>query len=145
MNQSNLLYSNNYLNIYLNSKYIYWKSHATSCEDKDLNELISVSNTILDKLYTEKKMIGMIWDMTSTQVLSPKQINNITKFITGRTDKNDAITIASLIIINNSFIRNLINIGLKLCPPKSRPVIITDTYDKAIEIIEYHRQLLSEK
>ena len=70
--------------------------------------------------------------------------NKITKFITGRTDKNDAITIASLIIINNAFIRNLINIGLKLCPPKKRPVIITDTYDKAVEIIEYHRNLLAE-
>jgi hypothetical protein len=144
MNESNLLYSNNYVNIYLNSKYIYWKSHATKCADKDLDELIAVSNTILDKLFIEKKMIGMIWDMTSTQILSPKQINNITKFITGRTDKNDSITIASLIIINNSFVRNLISIGLKICPPKKRPVIITDTYDKAIEIIEYHRNLLTE-
>ena len=144
MNESNLLYSNNYVNVYLNSKYIYWKSYSVSCKDKDLDDLITVSNTILDKLYSEKKMIGMIWDMTSTQILSPKQINKITKFITGRTDKNDAITIASIIVINNSFIRNLINIGLKICPPKKRPVIITDTYDKAVEIIEYHRNLLTE-
>lgn len=144
MNESNLLYSNNFVNIYLNSKYIYWKSHSVSCTDKDLDDLITVSNTILDKLYSEKKMIGMIWDVTSTQILSPKQINKITNFITGRSDKNDSITIASLIIINNSFIRNLINIGLKICPPKKRPVIITDIYDKAVEIIEYHRNLLTE-
>ena len=89
-------------------------------------------------------MIGLIWDMRSTQILTTKQVSRITKFISGRTEKNDAITIASLVIIENPIIRNLFNIGLTICPPKSRPVIVTHTFDKAVEIIEYHRNLLSE-
>lgn len=144
MEESKLLYSNNYINIYMNSKYIHWKSHNTKCTIQDIDELIKVSNTILDKLYDEKKMIGLIWDMRSTQILTPNQVSRITKFISGRTEKNDAITIASLVIIENPIIRNLFNIGLTICPPKSRPVIVTHTLDKAVEIIEYHRNLLSE-
>lgn len=144
MEESKLLYSNNYINIYMNSKYIHWKSHNTKCTIQDINELIEVSSTILDKLYDEKKMIGLIWDMRSTQILTPNQVSRITKFISGRTEKNDAITIASLVIIENPIIRNLFNIGLTICPPKSRPVIVTHTLDKAVEIIEYHRNLLSE-
>ena len=144
MEESKLLYSNNYINIYMNSKYIHWESHNTKCTSEELDQLIEVSNTILDKLYNEKKMIGLIWDMRSTQTLSPSQISKITNFVSGRTEKNDAITIASLVIIENPIIRNLFNIGLKICPPKSRPVIITHTHDKAVEIIEYHRNFLSE-
>ena len=144
MEESKLLYSNNYINIYINSKYIHWKSHNTKCTSEELDQLIQVSNTILDKLYNEKKMIGLIWDMRSTQTLSPKHVSQITNFVSGRTKKNDAITIASVIIIENSIIRNLFNIGLTICPPKSRPVIVTHTFDKAVEIIEYHRNLLSE-
>ena len=144
MEESKLLYSNNYINIYMNSKYIHWKSHNTKCTIQDIDELIKVSSTILDKLYDEKKMIGLIWDMRSTQILTPNQVSRITKFISGRTEKNDAITIASLVIIENPIIRNLFNIGLTICPPKSRPVIVTHTLDKAVEIIEYHRNLLSE-
>ncbi len=144
MEESKLLYSNNYINIYMNSKYIHWKSHNTKCTIQDIDELIEVSSTILDKLYDEKKMIGLIWDMRSTQILTPNQVSRITKFISGRTEKNDAITIASLVIIENPIIRNLFNIGLTICPPKSRPVIVTHTLDKAVEIIEYHRNLLSE-
>ena len=89
-------------------------------------------------------MIGLIWDMRSTQTLTPSQISKITNFVSGRTEKNDAITIASIVIIENPIIRNLFNIGLTICPPKSRPVIITHTFDKAVEIIEYHKNLLSE-
>lgn len=144
MEEGKLLYSNNYINIYMNSKYIHWKSHNTKCTIQDIDELIKVSSTILDKLYDEKKMIGLIWDMRSTQILTPNQVSRITKFISGRSDKNDAITIASLVIIENPIIRNLFNIGLTICPPKSRPVIVTHTLDKAVEIIEYHRNLLSE-
>ena len=144
MDESKLLYSNNYINIYMNSKYIHWKSHNTKCTVQELDQLIEVSNTILDKLYNEKKMIGLIWDMRSTQTLTPNQISKITNFVSGRTEKNDAITIASVVIIENPIIRNLFNIGLTICPPKSRPVIITHTHDKAVEIIEYHRNLLSE-
>ena len=144
MDESKLLYSNNYINIYMNSKYIHWKSHNTKCTVQEIDELIQVSNAILDKLYNEKKMIGLIWDMRSTQTLTPNQISKITNFVSGRTEKNDAITIASLVIIENPIIRNLFNIGLTICPPKSRPVIITHTHDKAVEIIEYHRNLLSE-
>ena len=55
MNESKLLYSNNYINIYMNSKYIHWKSHNTKCTLQELDQLIEVSNTILDKLYNEKK------------------------------------------------------------------------------------------
>ena len=142
--ENKLLYSNNYINIFINSKYIHWKSHNTKCTSEELDQLIEVSNTILDKLYNEKKMIGLIWDMRSTQILSPKHVSQITNFVSRRTKKNDAITIASLIIIENPIIRNLFNIGLTICPPKSRPVIITHTHDKAVEIIEYHRNLLSE-
>jgi hypothetical protein len=144
MKESNFLYSNNYINIYMNSKYIHWKSHNTKCTLQELDQLIEVSNTILDKLYNEKKMIGLIWDMRSTQTLTPSQISKITNFVSGRTEKNDAITIASIVIIENPIIRNLFNIGLTICPPKSRPVIITHTFDKAVEIIEYHKNLLSE-
>lgn len=144
MEESKLLYSNNYINIYMNSKYIHWKSHNTKCTLQEIEQLIEVSTTILDKLYDEKKMIGLIWDMRSTQTITASQISKITNFISGRTEKNDAITIASLVIIENPIIRNLFNIGLTICPPKSRPVIITHTYDKAVEIIEYHRNLLSE-
>lgn len=144
MEESKLLYSNNYINIYINSKYIHWKSHNTKCTSEELEQLINVSNTILDKLYNEGKMIGLIWDMRSTQILSPKHVSQITNFVSNRTEKNDSITIASLIIIESSIIRNLFNIGLKICPPKKRPVIVTDTFDKAVEIIEYHRNLLSE-
>lgn len=144
MEESKLLYSNNYINIYMNSKFIHWKSHNTKCTVQEIDQLIEVSNTILDKLYNEKKMIGLIWDMRSTQTLTPNQISKITNFVSGRTEKNDAITIASLVIIENPIIRNLFNIGLTICPPKSRPVIITHTYDKAVEIIDYHRNLLSE-
>jgi hypothetical protein len=144
MDESKLLYSNNYINIYMNSKYIHWKSHNTRCTIQEIDQLIQVSNTILDKLYNEKKMIGLIWDMRSTQTLSSSQISKITKFISGRSDKNDAITIASLVIIENPILRNFFNIGLKICPPKKRPVIITETFDKALEIIEYHMNLLSE-
>ena len=144
MEKGKLLYSNNYINIYMNSKYIHWKSHNTKCTIQDIDELTEVSTTILDKLYDEKKMIGLIWDMRSTQILTPNQVSRITKFISGRTEKNDSITIASLIIIESSILRNLFNIGLKICPPKKRPVIVTDTFDKAVEIIEYHRNLLSE-
>lgn len=144
MDKSKLLYSNNYINIYMNSKYIHWESHNTKCTVQEIEQLIEVSNTILDKLYNEKKMIGLIWDMRSTQTLTPNQVSKITKFISGRTEKNDAITIASLVIIENPIIRNLFNIGLTICPPKSRPVIVTHTFDKAVEIIEYHRNLLSE-
>ncbi len=142
--ENKLLYSNNYINIFINSKYIHWKSHNTKCTSEELNQLIDVSNTILDKLYNEGKMIGLIWDMRSTQILSPKHVSQITNFVSNRTEKNDSITIASLIIIESSIIRNLFNIGLKICPPKKRPVIVTDTFDKAVEIIEYHRNLLSE-
>tara|TARA_B100001741_G_C16432651_1_gene541678 strand:- start:155 stop:592 length:438 start_codon:yes stop_codon:yes gene_type:complete len=144
MEKGKLLYSNNYINIFINSKYIHWKSHNTKCTSEELNQLIDVSNTILDKLYNEGKMIGLIWDMRSTQILSPKHVSQITNFVSNRTEKNDSITIASLIIIESSIIRNLFNIGLKICPPKKRPVIVTDTFDKAVEIIEYHRNLLSE-
>ncbi len=144
MEESKLLYSNNYINIYMNSKYIHWKSHNTKCTLQEIEQLIEVSTTILDKLYDEKKMIGLIWDMRSTQTITASQISKITNFISGRSEKNDAITIASLVIIENPIIRNLFNIGLTICPPKSRPVIITHTYDKAVEIIEYHRNLLSE-
>ena len=144
MEESKLLYSNNYINIYINSKYIHWKSHNTKCTSEELGQLINVSNTILDKLYNEGKMIGLIWDMRSTQILSPKHVSQITNFVSNRTEKNDSITIASLIIIESSIIRNLFNIGLKICPPKKRPVIVTDTFDKAVEIIDYHRNLLSE-
>ena len=144
MEESKLLYSNNYINIYMNSKYIHWESHNTKCTSEELDQLIQVSNTILDKLYNEKKMIGLIWDMRSTQTLSPSQISKITNFVSGRTEKNDAITIASVVIIENPILRNLFNIGLTICPPKSRPVIITHTHDKAVEIIEYHKNLLSE-
>lgn len=144
MDESKLLYSNNYINIYMNSKYIHWKSHNTKCTVQEIEQLIEVSNAILDKLYNEKKMIGLIWDMRSTQTLTPNQISKITNFVSGRTEKNDAITIASVVIIENPIIRNLFNIGLTICPPKSRPVIITHTHDKAVEIIEYHRNLLSE-
>lgn len=144
MEEGKLLYSNNYINIFMNSKYIHWKSHNTKCTMQELDQLIEVSSAVLDKLYEEKKMIGLIWDMRSTQTLSPSQISKITKFISGRSDKNDAITIASLVIIENPIIRNLFNIGLTICPPKKRPVIITETFDKAVEIIEYHRDLLSE-
>ena len=144
MEEGKLLYSNNYINIFINSKYLYWKSHNTKCTIQEIEQLIQVSTTILDKLYNEKKMIGLIWDMRSTQSLTPKQVSRITKFISGRTEKNDAITIASLVIIENPIIRNLFNIGLTICPPKSRPVIVTHTFDKAVEIIEYHRNLLSE-
>ena len=144
MEKGKLLYSNNYINIFINSKYIHWKSHNTKCTSEELDQLIEVSNTILDKLYNEKKMIGLIWDMRSTQTLTPNQISKITNFVSGRTEKNDAITIASVVIIENPIIRNLFNIGLTICPPKSRPVIITHTHDKAVEIIEYHRNLLSE-
>ena len=144
MDESKLLYSNNYINIYMNSKYIHWESHNTKCTVQEIDQLIQVSNAILDKLYNEKKMIGLIWDMRSTQTLTAGQISKITNFVSGRTEKNDAITIASLVIIENPIIRNLFNIGLKICPPKSRPVIITETFDKAVEIIEYHRNLLSE-
>ena len=87
MEESKLLYSNNYINIYMNSKYIHWKSHNTKCTVQEIEQLIEVSNTILDKLYNEKKMIGLIWDMRSTQVLTPNQISKITKFISGRTEK----------------------------------------------------------
>lgn len=142
--ENKLLYSNNYINIFINSKYIHWKSHNTKCTSEELNQLIDVSNTILDKLYNEGKMIGLIWDMRSTQILSPKHVSQITNFVSNRTEKNDSITIASLIIIESSIIRNLFNIGLKICPPKKRPVIVTHTFDKAVEIIEYHRNLLSE-
>ena len=83
MEESKLLYSNNYINIYMNSKYIHWKSHNTKCTIQDINELIEVSSTILDKLYDEKKMIGLIWDMRSTQILTPNQVSRITKFISG--------------------------------------------------------------
>jgi hypothetical protein len=144
MEESKLLYSDNYVNIFINSKYIHWKSHSTKCTMEDLDQLLEVSSTILNKLYEEKKMIGLIWDMRSTQTFSPSQISKITKFVSGRTEKNDAITIASLVIIESIIIRNLFNIGLKMCPPKKRPVIVTDTFDKAVEIIEYHRNLLSE-
>ena len=144
MEESKLLYSNNYINIYMNSKCIHWKSHNTKCTLQEIEQLIEVSTTILDKLYDEKKMIGLIWDMRSTQTITASQISKITNFISGRSEKNDAITIASLVIIENPIIRNLFNIGLTICPPKSRPVIITHTYDKAVEIIEYHRNLLSE-
>ena len=58
---------------------------------------------------------------------------NLNKFIVPCLEKNGVV-----------IIRNLFNIGLTICPPKSRPVIITETFDKAIEIIEYHRNLLSE-
>lgn len=144
MEESKLLYSDNYVNIFINSKYIHWKSHSTKCTMEDLDQLLEVSSTILNKLYEEKKMIGLIWDMRSTQTFSPSQISKITKFVSGRTEKNDAITIASLVIIESIIIRNLFNIGLTMCPPKKRPVIVTDTFDKAVEIIEYHRNLLSE-
>jgi len=143
MEESKLLYSNNYINIYMNSKYIHWESHNTKCTSEELDQLINVSNTILDKLYNEGKMIGLIWDMRSTQKLTSSQVSQITKFISGRSGKNDAITIASLIIIESSILRNLFNIGLKICPPKIRPVIVTHTFDKAVEIIEYHKNLLS--
>lgn len=144
MEESKLLYSDNYVNIFINSKYIHWKSHNTKCSMQELDKLLEVSSVILDKLYEEKKMIGLIWDMRSTQNFSSSQISKITKFISGRTEKNDAITIASLVIIESIIIRNLFNIGLTICPPKKRPVIITETFDKAVEIIEYHRNLLSE-
>ena len=144
MKKGKLLYSNNYINIFMNSKYIHWESHNTKCTSQELDQLITVSNTILDKLYNEGKMIGLIWDMRSTTTLTPKQVSQITNFVSGRTDKNDAITIASLIIIENPIIRNLFNIGLKIYPPKTRPVIVTYTFDKAVEIIEYHKNLLSE-
>ena len=85
MEESKLLYSNNYINIYMNSKYIHWKSHNTKCTVQEIDQLIEVSNTILDKLYNEK-MID-IWDMRSTQVLTPNQISKITKFVSGRTEK----------------------------------------------------------
>ena len=57
-----------------------------------LDQLIEVSNTILDKLYNEKKMIGLIWDMRSTQTLTPSQISKITNFVSGRTEKNDRLS-----------------------------------------------------
>ena len=57
MEKSKLLYSNNYINIYINSKYIHWKSHNTKCTSEELEQLINVSNTILDKLYNEKKNV----------------------------------------------------------------------------------------
>ena len=144
MEKGKLLYSNNYINIFMNSKYIHWESHNIKCTSEELDQLITVSNTILDKLYSEGKMIGLIWDMRSTQTLTPKQVSKITNFVSNRSEKNDAITIASLIIIKSPIIRKLFNIGLKICPPKTRPVIVTHTFDKAIEIIEYHKNLLSE-
>ena len=109
MEESKLLYSDNYVNIFINSKYIHWKSHSTKCTMEDLDQLLEVSSTILNKLYEEKKMIGLIWDMRSTQTFSPSQISKITKFVSGRTEKNDAITIASLVIIESIIIRNLFN------------------------------------
>ena len=55
MEEGKLLYSNNYINIFMNSKYIHWKSHNTKCTIQEIEQLIEVSSTILDKLYEEKK------------------------------------------------------------------------------------------
>ena len=55
MEEGKLLYSNNYVNIFMNSKYIHWKSHNTKCTIQELDQLIEVSSAVLDKLYEEKK------------------------------------------------------------------------------------------
>ena len=54
MEEGKLLYSNNYVNIFMNSKYIHWKSHNTKCTMQELDQLIEVSSAVLDKLYEEK-------------------------------------------------------------------------------------------
>ena len=117
MEEGKLLYSNNYVNIFMNSKYIHWKSHNTKCTMQELDQLIEVSSAVLDKLYEEKNdWVNMGYEKYTNTF--PSQISKITKFISGRSDKNDAITIASLVIIENPIIRNLFNIGLTICPPK---------------------------
>ena len=43
-----LLYHNNYINIYINSKFILWKSHNSKCTTQELNDIYQSELNIVD-------------------------------------------------------------------------------------------------